>query len=38
MGVNRISVRIKLTGHEPLIELIEKTPLGAPQKITYCWE
>ena len=38
LNVDQIMVRMKLTNHEPLIELIERTPLGAPQKITACWE
>ena len=38
LGVDRIIVRMKLTNYEPLIQLIERTPMGAPQKITYCWE
>ncbi len=37
LGVNFIQVKFELKGHEPLIDLIEKTPLAAPRKIVYCW-
>jgi len=37
-GILRIDVRMELAGHEPVIELIDRTPLTAPRKIVYCWK
>jgi type VI secretion system protein ImpL len=36
-GIDQIKIKMELTGHEPVIELIERTPLTAPLKIVYCW-
>jgi len=35
--VNEVIIKMGLAGHEPVIELIERTPLTAPHKIVYCW-
>lgn len=37
-NVKEIHIRFELIGHEPLIDLIERTPLEAPSKIVYCWK
>ncbi len=37
-SIKWIKVRFAFSGHEPVMELVEKTPLVAPRNIVYCWK
>ncbi len=37
-SIKWIKMRFAFSGHEPVIELVERTPLKAPRKIVHCWK